>query len=361
MRQYLLLLIFIVLASCNTVANNVESKQVFPIEKPSFWTDDYFVQKTVDTSKIDSGVIRAFVDGKWQDYELCSLPKGFVEWRMRAWKELHETGDFLGYLRAHCGCVASYGCLRSDTRLHINNAAKGLDFLPRPDKMDELNKSLGALIEDKAGRRKALEKYYGEFGEYMDATRLVSIELFTDSRFETHTFINQMTNPACSVTYVDFPSYELKVIAQLLHPKNPNLTEYEKQVIRYCNISHSAQHGPRDDMPAVVYYIVEIFDNSPRQQFPGSRIGPKPFFGIGTEPVEGGGLRILSIVADSAAAGSGLKENEIIVEFNGVALNTPDDLRDVIAAAGIGGSVTIKVKAADGSERTVKATIGQRE
>ncbi|MEO0087251.1 MAG: hypothetical protein ABIK90_04160, partial [candidate division WOR-3 bacterium] len=42
--------------------------------------NEYFIQKTIDTKKIDQGIIRAKVDNKWQDFQIVELPEGFLEW-----------------------------------------------------------------------------------------------------------------------------------------------------------------------------------------------------------------------------------------------------------------------------------------
>jgi len=40
----------------------------------SFWDGDTFVQKSVDASRLEENKISAFVDGKWQNFELIDFP-----------------------------------------------------------------------------------------------------------------------------------------------------------------------------------------------------------------------------------------------------------------------------------------------
>ena len=188
-------------------------------------------------------------------------------------------GEDTFFLGAHCGLVATYGCPRTDSRFHINNAAKGIGFLPRPDRLEEVN----SIIEDGIGsgeeeRHAIMRRLYEKFDDYFDRTRLVSLEEYTRDGFQTQTFINQMVNPACSIVFLDMVSFELKAIAHILHHADPRLNGYQKEVLRFANTIHAFGHGarrkPSRSMMAVLYYVIEAFDNSPRGSKPGHRIAP---------------------------------------------------------------------------------------
>ncbi|HRY84154.1 MAG TPA: hypothetical protein P5533_05930, partial [Candidatus Cloacimonadota bacterium] len=87
-------------------------------------------------------------------------------------------------------------------------------------------------------------------------------------------FINQMTNPASVIVWMDIPTYKVKSIVRLLDPKDTKLTTYEKQCVDYVNLMHSYFHGefPRDYI-ASVYFVTEIYDSSPgRKDARGLRI-----------------------------------------------------------------------------------------
>ncbi|MFH1421232.1 MAG: hypothetical protein ABIH42_00730 [Planctomycetota bacterium] len=231
---------------------------------------------SVDTSKLNKNIIRARVDRKWQEYKLCNFPKGFIEWRIDRWRQL-INGKLRMYLGAHCGCVATYGFPRSDSLFHINNAAKGVTFLPKPNRIISVNRELEAVSGDKEQRIKLFNKYYAKFGYYFDSKRLVSLEEFTTPAFQTQTYINQVRNPACSIVFLDFPSYELKTVSQIIYPDDPDISDYEKEVIKYTNMMHAMGHGRvcSKMLITVVYHIVEAFNNTPQKNKTGSRICPK--------------------------------------------------------------------------------------
>ncbi len=248
----------------------------FPLDRPSLWKDNHCRQETVDVSRLEEGVVRARVDGRWREFRLCGLPKGFLKWSLKRRMELME-GKAAFFLGAHCGLVATYGCPRSDSEFHINNAAKGVGFLPLPDRLAEVNRLVEEGFAKSAKERHALmRRLYENFDRYFDKTRLVSLELYTRPDFETQTFINQMTNPACSIVFLDMTSYELKAISHLLHPADPRLSAYQKEVVRFANLMHGFGHGarrePSRDLITVIYYVVEAYDNSPRGPKPGGRV-----------------------------------------------------------------------------------------
>ncbi|RKY12180.1 MAG: hypothetical protein DRP82_06855 [Planctomycetota bacterium] len=270
---FVVLLAFVVtMAGCT----NNQSGVGFPLKKPSFWRDGYCRQTTVNTSRLSEGIISAQIDGKWQELKLVKLPDGFIRWAIRK-RATDPAKDASGFLAAHCGLVATYGCPRSDSKFHINNAAKGIGFLPKPDKIAEINRTIeNAFNKPLKERLSLLRKLYQDFDKYFDRTRLVSLELYSNPKFETQTFINQMTNPACSIVFLDMTSYELKAIPHLLHPDDPNLSEYEREVVRFANLMHDFGHGAKrisaHKFITVVYYITEVFDNSPRSK--GRRVSP---------------------------------------------------------------------------------------
>ena len=248
----------------------------FPLEKPALWDGGICRQTTVDTSRLKDNTIRARVDGVWQDFRLVSLPDDFIKWAI-ARRAVNPAEKPDAFLAAHCGLVATYGCPRNDSRFHINNAAKGLGFLPKPEKIAEVNRMIEDAFKKPLKQRLALLKeLYQDFHAYFDTHRLVSLELYSRPDFETQTFINQMTNPACSVVFLDMTSYELKAIAQLLHPDDTRLSRYEKEVVRFANLMHDFGHGAKQrakkQFITVIYHIVEVYDNSPRLR--GVRVKP---------------------------------------------------------------------------------------
>ena len=128
-------------------------------------------------------------------------------------------------------------------------------------------------------------EYAGDFGSMMvnktselgkiyrdknlfDKTKLVSLELYTNRNYHTHTFLNMMANPITSASFLSFPTFEIRAVPQLLHPANPGLTEYGRKIVAYTNAIHNFIHGGFSMHMTCVYHIIEVFDekNSYRQQ-----------------------------------------------------------------------------------------------
>ncbi|MGC9336847.1 MAG: hypothetical protein ACP5EQ_01960 [Candidatus Cloacimonadia bacterium] len=246
-----------------------------------FWnTDGYFQQDAVRTPSASEQVIRARIRGKWQKFTLQDLPPEFMKWNT---ERRIETLDRFRQMAPpelagpHNGIVASYGAKRFDTQFKLNNAVKGMGFLPKPERLPEiialLDSTKDASFQDKLDN---LQYLYENAEEIFDLNKQVSLELYSTPEFETQTFLNQMTNPISTIVFLDIPSYKLKTIVRLLHPDDPHLTEYERNVVRYVNDVHSYFHGefPRDYITAI-YYVVEVYDNSPGSSDAlGRRIAP---------------------------------------------------------------------------------------
>ena len=68
---------------------------------------------------------------------------------------------------------------------------------------------------------------------------------------------------------------------------------------------------------------------------------------------------VLSVVSGSPAAKAGLVQGDVIVDINGTAINSADDLQKVISNAKPGQSVSITYYVGD-SKRTTTATLGSQ-
>lgn len=231
--------------------------------------DTTFHQTSIDMTRYDKGIIRAKVDGKWQDFPVRELPRAFLEWsfagRHNYIQILRDTNAMPPLAGPHNGMVASHGLGRKDSKLTINNAVKGMGFLPTKEKLPEMLRLLKTTWNDPMSRKlDILDSLYTSCQDNYDKTMLVSLELYSKPSFETHSFLNEMTDPGVSIVFLDMPSFEVRAIAQLLHPKDPQLSDYEKQVVDWINTVHDYFHG---EMPwrsiAVVYHVTEVFDNSP--------------------------------------------------------------------------------------------------
>ncbi|MGQ9707487.1 MAG: hypothetical protein ACUVUR_01245 [bacterium] len=246
----------------------------------------WFHQDNIDIARLDQGIIQAKVDGKWQEFSVVQLPSDFLKWNFdRRLAQLAQIKELLkGQPLArpeiagpHNGIVASHGLKRQDACFTINNAVKGMGWLPKREKLSELIELLKRTWQEStASKLGVLESLYQNGVEIFDLTKQTSLELYSQPDFETHTFLNQMTDPGVAIVFLDLPkSYELRCIAQMLHPDDPGLTEYEKQAVEYINLVHDYFHGesPRRSI-AVIYHIIQVFDNSPGS-WRGQRIVPK--------------------------------------------------------------------------------------
>jgi len=145
---------------------------------------------------------------------------------------------------------------------------KGTGLLPKPDiiktKIEELNK--GDDSEDMKVRKAKIEYLLDNYKnkELWDRRTLISLELYSTPKFQTHTFLNVMENPLTTLVFLHMVSYELRCICYLIDPKNPKLTDMEKDWIAYSNGAHSYFHGKsKVNFITSVYFIIEEFDNSP--------------------------------------------------------------------------------------------------
>lgn len=250
-----------------------------PSGKRGRWAG-WFHQDVVDVSRLKEGVIRGKIGGQWQELKVVSLPDDFCEWNFG---KRREQLQFIARMMAmpeagmgsmlrpevsgpHNAMVASHGNQRKDSEFDINNAVKGTGWLPKPEKLPEMIAWLRQTGDDSmAGKLARLESLYTKATDVYDRTKQVSLELYAQPNFETHTFLNQMADPGVAVVYLDLPkSYELRCVAQMLHPDDPGLSDYEQQVVEYVNLIHDYFHGqsPRKSI-AVIYHVVQVFDNSP--------------------------------------------------------------------------------------------------
>ncbi|MDP8202753.1 MAG: hypothetical protein P9M11_11525 [Candidatus Tenebribacter burtonii] len=234
----------------------------------AFWDGNTFVQKCVDASKLDENKITAFVDGVWQEFELTDFPEMFMSWNIKeriGTLEGIAKGDMPKLEGPHNAIVATYGYRREDSKFRVNNAIKGCGFLPKREKIKKINQMLSET--DTLNFMKKLEILKGMYenaDSLFDLNKQISLELYATPERGTQTFLNQMTDPTSVMVFMAIPTFKLKTIAYLLHPENPELTDYEKDVVEYINRIHSYFHGEfSKEYIAVIYNIVEVYNSSP--------------------------------------------------------------------------------------------------
>lgn len=233
------------------------------------WSEGGFCrQRTLDLRKLDQGAARAKVDGRWRDFTIRSLPQAFLDWNLRArLKDLEEIkkGRMPGFAGPHSGMVASHGARRADGQFTVNNAVKGMGWLPKPDVLPQLLAELESSADSSDEYKlEWLTRLYRDRPEQLDPTKQVSLELYATPGFATHTFLNQMADPGVSIVFLDMVSYELRCLAQMIHPDDPGLSSSERMTVEYVNAIHDYFHGrsPRKSI-VTVYHVVEVYDNSP--------------------------------------------------------------------------------------------------
>ncbi len=249
-----------------------------PSSKVNYWKAEAFVQPHIDVAKSEDGTIRARVDGKWQTFKTRQLPDGFIKWkRTAALKSLEAMGKrkrmSIAGSAHHFGAIATCGGYRDDADFSINNAFKGIGFLPKKDKIKEAIKKLRSTrkvsFKEKINVLKGLRQAEG----FIDRTKLCSLELYTTKKRQTHTFLNIIADPSVSVVFLDIPSYEVRAICQLVHPADKTASEYHRDILTYVNLLHDYFHGksPRDSI-VMIFHVNQVFDNSPRSK--GARVTP---------------------------------------------------------------------------------------
>jgi len=200
---------------------------------------------------------------------LSTLPPGYVEWSFtRRLQDLTEwrAGRMPPLAGPHCAMVASYGATQTDSAFRINNAVKGIGWLPREECLREalahLEQTHTAPWPEKLTQ---LERWYRDDRAMFDHTRQVSLELYTAAGLATQSYRNMMTDPRVALVFLDMAhSFELHCIAHVLHDDDTALTRYERDVIKYANAIHDYVHGGGGRVAiAVLYYVIDVFDNSP--------------------------------------------------------------------------------------------------
>ncbi len=264
MRIWLYVLGFVLLLGCSG-ANEGDTQGTFGKE---LWEGDFFVHKTVDATRLDENIIRAKIHGSWQEFTLVEFPEIFLNWDVKKRIDTIEdikNGVMPGLAGPHNGIIATYGYRREDSKFKLNNAIKGCGFLPRKEKIKEIIKLLKDTIEDDFMKKlEILIDFYTHTDSLFDLTKQVSLELYSIPERGTQTFLNQMTDPTSVIVFMDIPTFKLKTISYLLHPDNPNLTDYEKDVVEYINLIHSYFHGEfSKEFIAVIYNVVEVYNSSP--------------------------------------------------------------------------------------------------
>ncbi len=238
-----------------------------------YWTEGSFTQDTVDASMEAQGIIKACLDGRWEEFQTVTLPQAFMDWNLTSRLDVldniammfsGEGGSPPSLAGPHNAAMATWGGRRADSLLTINNAFKGMGLCPRRDLIKDRMTEMEELSAGGMGERLQFLRDLYSTSDNFDLTKMISLELYSTSEFETHTFINLMERPTTSLVFLDSKSYEVRGIGQLVAPEDPRAGEYARDIVRYTNMAHSFFHGDFPRLyPGILVHITSVFDNSP--------------------------------------------------------------------------------------------------
>ena len=239
--------------------------------KKNFWKDSKFIQKNVDVSGYGTGVIKAKIDGKWQEFPIRKASDGFIKWNIERRgeflakiKDAMKTGEMPSLGGPHSGAVATYGLGRLDSKFTLNNAIKGIGLAPKDENIDKVIAKLKETYESPMPEKMDILKSLYEDPDALDWRKQTSLELYATPDFETHTFLNVMQNPIATIVFLDIPSYELRAIVRIVHPEDTTALPSEKKLLEFVNLAHEYMHGKfTKTFPLLLFYIIEEFDNTP--------------------------------------------------------------------------------------------------
>jgi len=237
----------------------------------------YFVQPSFDfryaerNAFNDVSTVRAKINVDWGIYTLVSLPKSFLDWNIGVRKDSIEKmmkGNPPSGFSAHDPSIATYGYKRLDSDFELDNAIKGIGYLPKLDRIDDLITLLkDNKTKDVSTRLKTLLQIYNQYEYYFDTSKIISLELYATPERGTQTFLNQYTTPLSVIVFAsEKPTFKIKAIAQLISPHDPNLLDYQKKVLEYTNLVHDFFHDSDKDVPpkiVVIYYVLEVYNTTP--------------------------------------------------------------------------------------------------
>lgn len=243
----------------------------------------YCIQRSVYDGEVKQGYIWGRVDGLWKRFQIRNLEETYWNWHftemLKSFEEQLAPEPY--EYRAggpHSPSVASYGNRkgRGDSSFHLNSKIIGLSAVPTQEHIKEINQTMLTMI-DEGKDYKTKVAWLNELHK-QDIWRKElqpGVEYFTTPEFETHTFLNLMENPVATLCfqgrYDIFTSFEIRCIAQIVDPRNPAITGDLLEIVKYPAILHGFYHNNVPEVPAVLYWPVEEFNNTVKDK-PGQRL-----------------------------------------------------------------------------------------
>jgi hypothetical protein len=259
------------------------SGALLPGIRKNYWKGpegaQYCVQKTVHTGDMGSNVIWARVDKMWRRFQIRDLEQTFWDWNFAERIKRYDaqlspdwqTNKVFLAGTPHTPSIATYGNARGrgDSAFHLNNKFVALGLAPKEEYIKEINAKMKEFFETHQSYIAYFKEIHSDQNLWRK-DRQVGTEVFTRPDSETHTFLNLMENPVVNMAfqggYDIFKSYELRCIGRVVHLRDPNASEYDKDLVLF-NAYQFAGHAvsnPEEiyDIPGVIYYHIEEFDNS---------------------------------------------------------------------------------------------------
>ena len=252
---------------------------------------EYCTHKTVNTAQVDEGYIWARVDGWWRRFQIRELDEDYWNWNFDERMKRLEI-QFEPEWDAVAGgpaqpFIATYGNRRGlgDSDFPLNNKVIYISLAPKEEYIEEINNTMLENLDKGISFTDALP-WWIEIHENRDMwckDRQVGLEVFSKPGFETHNFLNLMENPVATMghhaIYNNNISYEIRCINKIVHPRDPNLTDYERNLALHPSIQFAWAHSYADpafiySIPSVIYHHIEEYDNS-RSFEPGMRVVKK--------------------------------------------------------------------------------------
>ena len=228
---------------------------------------------------MDSNIIWARVDKMWRRFEVRDLEQTFWDWNFEERIKRYEAQlapDWQTNKRfmagtPHTPSIATYGNARGrgDSAFHLNNKFIAIGLAPKEEYIKEINAKMKEFFETHQSYIAYFKEIHSDQNLWRK-DRQVGSEVFTRPETETHTFLNLMENPVVNMAFEGgfdiMKSYELRCIGRVVHLRDPNASEYEKDLVLF-NAYQFAGHTLSDpnqiyDIPGVIYYHIEEFDNS---------------------------------------------------------------------------------------------------
>lgn len=261
-------------------------------ETDEYWNEEgYFHQETVDTKKLNQNIIKARIEGEWQEYNVVNVEQTFIDWNFT--ERINRIDKMIGgtmpaFGGAHNPSVASYGGVLPDpdawnrSQFSLNNAIKGMGLTPKRSKINQVLNGLYDHWDDSSEDRLLHLRDIYSNRDLWDMDKQVSLELYAYPGHNTHSFLNWMSNPLANIDFMalefqfyppppKLPTYELRTIARMVHPLDPAFADndYEFLLTKFSNTIHDFFHHTPGQLPperedmniGVIHYILEEFDN----------------------------------------------------------------------------------------------------